>query len=105
MEDHIKEILNEDFDNPTSLWEWVKYKIRQFCIKYSNNYSGSPDIIMEVASIKRELTEIKIQQANRIIFRSRATWAMAGEKPSAYFLGLEKRQRKANIITAIKDNK
>lgn len=28
---------------------------------------------------------------------------MAGEKPSAYFLGLEKRQRKANIITAIRD--
>lgn len=127
MSDHILESLEEEFDNPVSLWEWVKYKIRQFCIKYSINsnrekkahlkalesrlrilshdhdLTGSPDIIAEATSIQRELAEIKLHDANNIIFRSRTRWAMAGEKPSAYFLGLERRQRKANIIKEIKD--
>lgn len=118
MNDHIATTLRDETDNPMLLWEWVKYKIRQFCIQYSkitnkariahtkslenrlgklahdHNMIGSPDIEFEAASIKRELVEIKIQQANKIIFRARARWAMAGEKPSAYFLGLEKRQRK-----------
>lgn len=84
MENQILETLNtnEDFDNPMSLWEWIKYRIRQFCIQYSiksnrgkrahtktledrlatlphdHNLTGSPDIILEVASIKRELAEI-----------------------------------------------
>lgn len=127
MNEHIPTLLDTEFDNPMSLWEWVKYKIRQFCIQYTatankerrahtkaledrltrlshdHDLQGSPDIQMEAASIKRELAEIKIHQANNIIFRARARWAMYGEKPSAYFLGLEKRQRKANIITAIRD--
>lgn len=59
---------------------------------------------MEVASIKRELAEIKIQRTNQIIFRSKARWAMVGEKPTAYFLGLEKRQQKTKVISAIKDD-
>lgn len=128
MANHLTETLNEQFDNPMSLWEWMKYRVRQFCIKYSSkvnrekkahvksledrlaqlahdhDLTGSPDIEMEVASIKRELAEIKIQQANAIIFRAKARWAMAGEKPSAYFLGLEKKQRKTNVITAIRDD-
>lgn len=107
MNEYITLLLTEEMDNPMLLWEWVKYKIRQFCIQYSSttnrernahvrsledrlaklahdhNLTGSPDIEMEVASIKRELAEIKIQHANTIIFRARARWAMAGEKPSA----------------------
>lgn len=115
MSEHITTALGEEMDNPMVLWEWVKYKIRQFCIQYSitttkaknahtksledrlaklahdHNLTGSPDIDMEVSSIKRELAEIKIQQANMIIFRARARWAMAGEKPSAYFFRLRKK--------------
>lgn len=96
MSSHIITTLEEEFDSPTSLWEWLKYKIRQFCIKYSidsgrerkahvkalehrlatldhdHNLTGSPDIEIEAASIKRELAEIKIHQANQIIFRSKA---------------------------------
>lgn len=124
---HITESLEQEFDTPTAMWEWLKYKIRQFCIQYSidnnrekrahvktledrlaildhdHNLTGSPDIELEATSIKRELAEIKLQQANHIIFRSKARWAMAGEKPSAYFLGLEKRQRKTNVISAIRN--
>lgn len=39
----------------------------------------------------------------KTIFRARARWAMEGEKPSAYFLGLERRKTKDMTITALKD--
>lgn len=64
----------------------------------------SEDITCEYQSVKRELAEIKQHQANAAIFRTRANWALAGEKPTAYFLGLEKRKSKAKTISTLKDN-
>lgn len=127
MSDHIAEAQLETLTNPNLQWEWVKYKVRDFCINYSINRNrerkrqvkdledrlktlalehdliGSPDIIEEVKSIKRELGEILQTKASATVFRAKARWALQGEKPTAYFLGLEKRNSKNNTITSLLD--
>lgn len=127
MTQHIETVKQEDFSNPNTRWEWIKYKIRSFCIEYKTNKNrqqkklvkdlqdrlqflaekhdlgGSQEVIDEVQSIKRELKDISQIQANRAIFRAKARWAMDGEKPSSYFLGLEKRRSKDMSITTLKD--
>lgn len=129
MTDHIlTEIQNEILTNPNLQWEWMKYKIRAFCIDYSINRNrrrkqqvkdlenrlntlaedhdliGSPDIIEEVKSIKRELGDIQQTKASAAMFRAKTRWALLGEKPTAYFLGLEKRNMKNNTITSLLDS-
>lgn len=42
-------------------------------------------------------------ETNQTIFRAKSRWASAGEKPSAYFLGLEKRRSKNTTITALRN--
>lgn len=127
MRQHIEDALQEDFDNPNSSWEWTKYKIREFCIAYKiaknreqraltsslekrlellavrHDLSDSSDVVQEVNSIKRELSEIRQHLANKAIFKAKAQWTQLGEKPSAYFLGLQKRQSKDKSITMLKD--
>lgn len=34
MSAHIVNVLAEELDNPTALWEWLEYNIRKFCIDY-----------------------------------------------------------------------
>lgn len=128
MRNHISIITNEDLDNPMSVWEWIKYKIREFCIAFvvqrkreqkamitglekrlqvlaeDHDLTGSLDTIAEAQYIKRELAEILQEKANKAIFKAKAHWTHLGEKPSSYFLGLEKRQSKARCVTALKDD-
>lgn len=129
MLQHINTVKQEELSDPNLRWEWVKYKIRLFTIEYSSSKKrkqrqeikelqdrlkllaelqdlrGSPDTLEEVASIKRQLKEIALLEANKTIFRAKASWTMEGEKPSAYFLGLEKRKSKNMTITALKDER
>lgn len=124
----IVDALEETFENPNSKWEWTKYKIREFCIGYTirknrerralntslekrlqelaeeNDLTDSPDVVTEVKSIKRQLTEILQEKANKAIFKAKAHWIQLGERPSSYFLGLEKQQSKQKCITALKDD-
>lgn len=128
MRQHIEDALSEEFDDPNTSWEWTKYKIREHSIEYkinknrekralisslekrlrflaeSHDLSDSSDTVQEVESIKRELSEIRQNIANRAIFKAKAHWTQLGEKPSAYFLGLQKRQTKDKSITALKDD-
>lgn len=129
MSSHIDSVLNDlAIENPNVGWEWIKFQIRGFCISYTiprnrerkkltkqleerlatlahdYNLVGSPDIVMEVTSIKRELSEINQNKANEAIMRSRANWSLLGEWPTSYFLGLEKRSAKDKTITALRDN-
>lgn len=128
MNDHIEEIQQEHLSNPNLQWEWTKFKIRTFCIEYkirknrerneqvtllenrlkvlSEDYdlTSSQDIIEETASIKRELGEIQQTKACAAAFRTKARWALHGEKPSAYFLALEKRLSKNSTITSLMDS-
>lgn len=128
MTECIRIALLEDMENPNSKWEWTKYKIRQFSIEYllkkkreqkkliaklekrlqflaeNNDLSDSPNVVTEVRSIKRELSEILQEKANKAIFKAKAHWTQLGEKPSSYFLGPEKRKSKEKSITALKDD-
>lgn len=127
MTTNIRQSLTEDFDDPNLLWEWTKFKIKEFCISYTTqrrrevnkttdalekrllhlaekyNLTETEDIVMEVQSIKRELAEIQQAKATKTIFRAKAKWMCLGEKPSAYFLGLQKRLSNDKCISALKD--
>lgn len=128
MRKQIQVFQQDQFEDPSLKWEWIKFKIKEFCITYSIKRnrekrghmsdlelqlinlekklqeSHSEDTFNEYQSIKRELTELKLHQANGAIFRTRANWALAVEKPTAYFLGLEKRKSKGKTISSLKDN-
>lgn len=128
MRTHIRDALEEDFPNPNLKWEWTKFKIRENCIAYTINknrekkalaasmekrliflaeqhdLTDSPDVVHEVQSITRELAEIKQNKANRAIFKAKAKWTQLGERPSSYFLGLEKRQARDRAITSLRDD-
>lgn len=128
MKDHIRLALQEeDLDNPNVQWEWVKFKIREFCLAYTikrnraqkaltsemekrllilaeiHDLSDSQETASEVQSLKRQLAEIKQEKANKAIFKTKAKWIQLGERPSSYFLGLEKRQAREKTITSVKD--
>lgn len=129
MEEQITEALLEPFDTPHLQWEWLKHKIREFSIKYSieknrdrkrhvntlqnrlnylaqsHDLVDSSDTVFEVESIKRELREIAESKANAAIFRSKTRWSMLGEKPSAYFLGLERRMEKGKTMMTLRDER
>lgn len=124
---HLRQVLLEDFDDPNVQWEWTKFKIREFCISYTttrrreekalllglerrlklladkHDMSDSPDIATESQSLKRQISEINHEKANRAIFKSKANWIKLGERPTSYFLGLEKRQSKEKTITSMRD--
>lgn len=125
MSTYIQEIKEENIGNPNLQWEWLKYKIKNFCIQFASrkkrernriqqelearlhllteeeDFTSSQDLISEAQSIRRELTEIYQTKANMAMFRSKARWSMHGEKPSAYFLGLEKRRAKDSTVTSL----
>lgn len=129
MEQNILKSLEEELQDPNMEWEWIKYKIRSFAISYGiekarrershaaslekrlkvlaevHDLTATPDIISEAQSIKRELAELQQHQANKTIFKTKANWTQMGEKPTAYFLGLEKRKGKNKTITSIQDEK
>lgn len=128
MSEHIDEVQLESLSDPNLHWEWVKYKIRSFCINYSINrnrrqkqqvkdledrlntlakehdMTDSPEVVEEVESTKRELREILQTKASAAAFRAKARWALQAEKPTAYFHGLEKRNAKNNTITSLLDS-
>lgn len=121
----------DELSNPNTKWEWLKYKIRLFAIEFhsakkrektkmvkdlqerlnfldnSQYTQGNPEATEEIASIRREIKEIALIEANQTIFRAKARWTMEGEKPSAYFLGLEKRRalkdETGRVLTSKKD--
>lgn len=51
------------------------------------------DNTIEIDSLRRELREMEENRARKIIFRAKANWALYGERPSKYFLNLEKRKK------------
>lgn len=127
MQDNLQITRQERLSNPNLQWEWTKFNIRNFCIKFTikknrdskehvtalekrlnslaetHDLTGSQDIIEETASIKRELGEIYQTKASAAAFKAKARWTLHGEKPSAYFLALEKRISRNNTITSLVD--
>lgn len=69
----------------------------------AHDLSDSQSVVTEVQLLKRQLTEIRQEKGNRSIFKAKANWIQLGERPSSYFLGLEKSQSKGRPIISLMD--
>lgn len=105
-------------------WDNVKFKIKKLCQKYGqerskakyNKYNtvqrklnklnedlsaGKEFNLMEYENLKHELAVIENEMCQGAILRSKAKWAVEGDKNTKYFLNLEKSRRKSNAVTEI----
>lgn len=55
---------------------------------------GEEDVLVT----KRELAKMELAKATKIILRARANWASQGERPSKYFLNMQKRKSKNRTL-------
>lgn len=113
-----------ELTNPTTIWEWLKFEIKGFINTYTRKlYSvekqhaaalnkeledlyveadeGSEDLSMEIDSVRRELKEMEEARARRIIFKAKCNWALYAERPTKYFLNLEKRKSRENTLNSL----
>ena len=115
IEDYFHETM--EISNPVIRWDFLKFKMRQFCMSYSkqksrerkqnrmslesklkkleNNITAtSTDLeLKEYNSVKQELEQIYNYITESIILRTRTVWYEEGEKSTKYFLNLEKRSK------------
>lgn len=99
--------------NPCSKWEWLKHEIKRKSIEFSRDNvpvekqmlrdlskelkvltlraDKGEDVEDQITSVRREIAEVEELRANNLILRARTSWAHLGEKPSAFYLDLEKR--------------
>ena len=117
---------NDNGQNPSSLWEDLKFRIRMASIRFSKEKARKRRheeslLIEKIASLEHELfhldsagTRARLCEARNelllyydhklrgTIVRSRARWVEQGEKNTSYFLNLEKRNKSNNTIYKIK---
>lgn len=114
----------QELSNKNAIWEWLKFEIKFFVSSYTRNSHSvekqhiadlnkeltdlyrradeeGADISLEAESVRRELREIEESKARKIIFRARSNWTLYGERPSKYFLNLEKRKSKERTLGTI----
>lgn len=117
----------EELSHPTVVWEWLKYEIKKVVVSYQERNKsataqaikdlreelqglcerqdmenqGDESVGIRIESIKRELREIEEEASNKIIFRSKCKWAKLGEKPTKYFLNLEKQRSRDNMLATV----
>ena len=128
----IKVLLdNEKITDPQLRWEYMKYEIRKFCMRFSkqiakqrkSEYKEIEDKIEEIEkedgwekdenlTVKHDDLLKKLEEKSNyitegIILRSKARWYEVGEKSNKYFLSLEKRNKAKTHIRKLvgKDNK
>ena len=97
------------FDDKQMSWEWIKFKIREFSIKFSKTVAwnrkkeelellktyenlkaihescSSDDSFYDLEKVKAQLELIEEKKTEGIIIRSRARWHEYGEKSNKYF--------------------
>jgi len=103
----------KEFTDRRVLWDLIKYRIRQFTMKYSKEKARKrrEDLLMIETSLKRceeacsvDPSELNLENLENMkmkydshfeclskgaIIRSRANWYEKGEKSNKYFLNLE----------------
>lgn len=134
-EDYCEEIDNlinstiEESSNllPDTRWEFIKMRIREGSIKFSKKLREensrleseletrllslgeeivtNAEVREEYQGVKRELHQIKLIRAREAMVRARTTWVGEGERPTKYFLNLEKKRYTAKTMTSILDEK
>jgi hypothetical protein len=118
----LEEWKEMEFANATIKWDFLKYKIREFAMRFSKKYwkkqreiettlqkeleelnsrfADTPnEELSNACDAKRlELENLYERKTEGAIVRARANWHEHGEKSNKYFLNLEKRnQSKKNI--------
>ena len=115
-------------DNSLLKWEMIKMNIRTETIRYASKKKRYRDEIMKILKRKIEalsskfvetqnidtlniLEDTKLELENRVqeftkgaIIRSRVQWFEEGEKPTKYFLNLEKRNHNLKVISRLQLN-
>ncbi|KAJ8030403.1 hypothetical protein HOLleu_26824 [Holothuria leucospilota] len=118
----------QNVEDPSSLWEFLKFKIRKVSINYSKCKAGErrsrensltekiailernlfnlefPETRAQLLEARNELLLYYDQKLQGTIIRSRARWVEQGEKNTSYFLNLEKCNKSNNTIYKIKDS-
>ena len=126
IEDYFYETM--EISNPVIRWDFLKFKMRQFCMSYSKQKSRerkqkrmslesklkklennitvtSTDFeLKEYNSVKQELEQIYNDITKGIILRTRTDWYEEGEKSTKYFLDLEKRSKSKPHIRKLTDS-
>ena len=126
-----EEYREDDFVNPSLLWEIIKLKVREKTLTYSKNRKKQTrqretdlkqgiakleeeldkrnhsdtqvsDLEEEINKQKLELEKIIEDRTKGAILRSKTKWYNEGEKNTKYFLNLEKRHYKQSTIGQIK---
>lgn len=115
-------VHHDELASPHDQWDFIKYRIRNFCISFTRraksrlksqmdnirkeiqqleleNPASHPNRDELYRSKKRELADLELFKANRIIFRARANWSQQGERPNRFFLNLEKRRARSNTFS------
>ena len=110
--------LNQQYGSPTKQWELLKLAIRNSTLQYAAHKAKSnknkiailekklkeatcqvdnaPAILLrskqhQLSLVRQELAELNNVKMKGAIMRSRARWETLAEKPTKYFLSLEKR--------------
>ena len=120
-----KEIEINELNCPHERWETIKHVIKEFSIEFSkkksrslkNNVIDIENKIKQIEempyneinhtkkqSLEKELNEIYERKSKGAYIRSRANWIRYGDKCTSYFLNLEKKHQKNNVIEKIGEN-
>lgn len=109
--------------HPDIRWEFIKLAIREFSIKYHSDlthknrameqelekrmvileedFSQSEESAEEYHQIKRELYQLQLLKSREMMLRSRVNWVSLANRPSKYFLNLEKKNFKDKSVAAL----
>lgn len=112
-----------ELSSPCSTWEWLKHEIKCLTIRFAkDNVSlekqmiktltknlqvlteradAGEDLTDQLASTRRELAEVEEIRANKLISRVCSRWTHLGEKPTGYYLNLEKRKAKDRALSNV----
>ena len=133
IQETCEEYKNDEFVNPSLLWEMIKFKVREKSLRYSKiktKQTKQREIYVEqtIARLQEELdnrntddtlsshleeqlneSRLKLEKIIELrtkgaILRSKTRWYNEGEKNTKYFLNLEKRHYKQGTISQIKLN-
>lgn len=113
--------------SPDNRWEFIKMRIREGSIKFARQLKektmyleteletrlialekeldSSGEVREEFHDIKRELYQIQLIRARESMIRARTRWVGKGERPTKYFLNLEKKSFTAKTMTAVLDER
>ena len=70
-------------------------------LEQAYNKNSSPQTENEITLVRTDIDEIITEKTNGMIIRSKAQWYEEGEKPTKYFLNLEKRNYNNKVINRI----